>query len=327
MPSSPPSQHPASRTHYVGRFAPSPTGPLHFGSLIAALASWLDARAHKGRWLLRIEDIDPPREQPGAAANMPAVLAAHGLRADGEVEFQSQHTARYRAALQQLLDQGDAFYCRCSRTALMASGGLHRGRCDSAQLSQQPQQSQQQSRQQPSQACAVRLRVGDADIGFRDRLQGDYRQQLGRDVGDFVLWRKENLPAYQLAVVVDDAAQGVTDVVRGCDLLDNTPRQILLQQKLRLPTPRYAHLPVIVNGSGQKLSKQNLARALDPTQAVANLRAALAFLGQPAPPAALDADLDALLAWSTTQWQLARVPALRQLDAGALPAALRAAVE
>jgi len=309
--STPSPQQPATHTRYVGRFAPSPTGPLHFGSLIAALASWLDARAHGGQWLLRIEDIDPPREQPGAAAQMPAVLAAHGLRADGEIVLQSNRTDRYRAALQQLLDQDAAFYCTCSRTDLAISGGLHRGRC-------------RDQHTPPEQPHAVRLLVGDTTIGFDDRVQGHYQQRLSETVGDFGLWRKEDLPAYQLAVVVDDAVQAVTDVVRGCDLLDNTPRQILLQQKLGLPTPRYAHLPVIVNASGQKLSKQNLARALVPTQAAINLRAALAFLGQPQPPAALDRDLDALLAWSVAQWQLQRVPAVQQLDASALSEPLRA---
>ncbi len=295
---------------HVGRFAPSPTGPLHFGSLIAALASWLDARAHGGRWLLRIEDIDPPREQPGAATAMPAVLAAHGLRADGDIEFQSRRFDHYRATLQTLLDRGDAFFCTCSRSELAATGGLHRGRCS-------------ERRTPPATPFAVRLAVGDEVIEFDDRLQGRYRQRLADAVGDFVLWRKEDLPAYQLAVVVDDAAQGITDVVRGCDLLDNTPRQILLQRRLRLPTPRYAHLPVIVNASGQKLSKQNLARALDPARATANLRAALAFLGQPQPPAALDRDVDALLAWSASQWQLQRVPATRALGRDVLPPALR----
>ncbi len=313
MPAS--SQSIATPARYVGRFAPSPTGPLHFGSLIAALASWLDARAHGGQWLLRIEDIDPPREQAGAAQTMPAVLAAHGLHADDVAVYQSQRSDHYRRALQQLLDRGDAFYCTCSRTELTITGGLHRGRCHGDCRDQ---------RTPPNEPHAVRLLVGDTTVGFDDRLQGHYQQSLDNVVGDFVLWRKEDLPAYQLAVVVDDAAQGITDVVRGCDLLDNTPRQILLQQQLHLSTPRYAHLPVIVNAAGQKLSKQNLARALDPARAVDNLRAALAFLGQPQPPVALDNAIDELLRWSASQWQLQRVPAVQQLDATALPDTLRA---
>jgi glutamyl-Q tRNA(Asp) synthetase len=307
-----PSDFPSRR--YTGRFAPSPTGPLHFGSLVAALASWLDARAHGGQWLLRIEDIDPAREQPGAAAAIPTVLAAHGLRADGAIVHQGARIGHYRAALQQLLDSGDAFYCSCSRSDLLACGGVHRGRCNDRRIP-------------PEHPHAVRLLVGDAEVAFDDRLQGHQWQRLADAVGDFVLWRKEALPAYQLAVVVDDAWQGVTDIVRGSDLLDNTPRQILLQQKLGLPTPRYAHLPVIVNRDGQKLSKQNLARPLDPARAVDNLRAALAFLGQPQPPQQLSRDLDALLAWSVERWQLASVPALLQRDAEALPPALRALLD
>ncbi len=305
---------PTSGHRYIGRFAPSPTGPLHLGSLIAALASWLDARAHGGQWLLRIEDIDPAREQPGAAAAMPAVLAAHGLRADGEIVWQSARTEHYRRALQRLLDSGDAFYCTCSRSDLAASGGVHRGHC-------------RHQNTPPEQPYAVRLLTGATDIGFDDRLQGRYHQQLDQAVGDVVLWRKEDLPAYQLAVVVDDAAQGITDVVRGSDLLDNTPRQILLQHKLGLPTPRYAHLPVIVNRAGQKFSKQNQARPLDPAQVIGNLRGALAFLGQPQPPTTLETDLDALLAWSVEQWQLSRVPAQLARDIDALPEPLRALIE
>jgi glutamyl-Q tRNA(Asp) synthetase len=293
-------------TPYVGRFAPSPTGPLHFGSLIAALASYLDARAGNGRWLLRIEDIDPPREQPGASAAIVDTLRRHGLHWDGDLLYQSRRLPLYREALARLLAQGDAFPCGCTRATLAAGGGLHRGRCRT-----------------PERPCAVRLRVDDEEVAVDDALQGRFSQALARQVGDFVIWRREDLPAYQLAVVVDDGAQGVTHVVRGCDLLDNTPRQVLLQRRLGLPVPRYAHLPVIANALGQKLSKQTFARALDGADAAANLRAALDFLGQPAPPPDRGTAA-AILDWAIRHWSLAAVPRATHLGGERLPPSCRA---
>lgn len=291
---------------YIGRFAPSPTGPLHFGSLIAALASYLDARAHGGRWLLRIEDIDPVREQPGASAAIIEALDRHGLRRDGDILFQSQRFERYRAVLGQLLASGEAFRCRCSRSELAADGGLHRRLCPPPAAGE---------------SFAVRLRVGDAELGFDDTLQGHFRQRLADAVGDFVIWRKEDLPAYQLAVVVDDAEQGVTHVVRGSDLLDNTPRQLLLQRLLGYPQPRYAHLPVIANRQGQKLSKQTFATALD-ADVMRNLRAALDFLAQPAPPDDRR-NPEALLTWAAAHWNPAAIPRAPSLSGNALPPSCR----
>jgi glutamyl-Q tRNA(Asp) synthetase len=296
---------------YIGRFAPSPTGPLHFGSLLSALASFLDARAHRGRWLLRIEDIDPPREQPGAAAAIPAALRAHGLHWDGEILYQSERAEIYRRALQRLEAAGLAFFCTCSRTAL-AEHHVYPGSCRAR-------------RQPPAEPQALRLLVDAAAVvDFDDLIQGRCRQDLAHEVGDFVIFRKDGLPAYQLAVVVDDAAQGVTHVVRGSDLLDSTPRQIYLQRCLQLPTPAYAHIPVITNHAGQKLSKQTFAAALDARRAVDNLLAALAFLQQPPPPAGQCHAVDAVLDWAITHWQPAAIPRCLSRSGAELPERCRA---
>lgn len=281
-------------SHYTGRFAPSPTGPLHLGSLISAVASYLDARAHHGQWLLRIEDIDPPRELPGATHQIIDSLRHHGLRWDGDIVYQSQRGDAYEQALQQLLADGKAFYCQCSRQSLRSSGGIHRPPC----------------RHPATDAtdAAIRLHVAAVNCGFKDGIQGHYRQQLDREAGDFVLRRRDGLYAYQLAVVLDDAAQSVTHVVRGSDLLDSTPRQIYLQQQLGLPTPEYLHIPVITNAAGQKLSKQTFARPLEISRARDNLLQALRFLRQPEPPAEARHDCERLLHWSTQHWQRELVP-------------------
>lgn len=258
----------------VGRFAPSPTGPLHFGSLVAAVASWLDARAAGGQWRVRVEDLDRPRVQPGAADEILRTLAVCGLGWDGEVLYQSRREKLYRDALERL--QPVTYWCGCSRREIADSslglavdgariypgtcrGGLGAGRT----------------------ARALRIRVPAESVRFVDRVQGPQTQRLARDVGDFVLYRADGGFAYQLAVVVDDAAQGVTDVVRGADLLDSTARQIHLQRLLGVPTPRYLHVPVAVNAKGEKLSKQTGARAVDRARAGDELRAVLRFLGQP----------------------------------------------
>lgn len=255
---------PAAR--YIGRFAPSPTGPLHFGSLVAALGSWLVARANGGLWRVRIEDLDPPREVPGAAAGQLATLQAFGLEPDGEVWWQGGRHAAYADALDRLLASGDAFECTCSRTELAAAGGIHR-RCVAPP--------------RPGRRPAIRLRVPDGVLAFEDGIQGRYAQDLGREVGDVVLRRADGYWAYQLAVVVDDAAQGITEVVRGADLLDSTPRQILLQQRLGLPTPAYRHLPLVRDARGQKLGKSLGALPVDPADPWPALDAAWRFLGQP----------------------------------------------
>lgn len=249
---------------YRGRFAPSPTGALHLGSLTAALGSWLLARHAGGDWLIRVEDLDPPREVPGAALGQIETLKAFGMTSDEAVVFQSERSEAYDAALQRLLDAGTAFACRCSRSDLAASDGVHRA-CVA----------------QPSgNATAYRLRVPDADIAFEDRVRGRYRQNLARDVGDFVLKRADGPWAYQLAVVVDDAAQGITEVVRGADLLDSTPRQIWLQHQLGLPTPAHAHLPLLKLRNGEKLGKSLASRPIDPDDPLPALRQAWAWLGQ-----------------------------------------------
>jgi len=266
----------------VGRFAPSPTGPLHAGSLAAALASWLDARHHGGRWLVRIEDVDAPRCVPGAEALILAQLAAHGLLPDEAPLRQSTRGAAYETALQRLLDAGLAYRCGCSRQAVaqaQAAAGRaqqrhaalpYPGTCRHGLRGQAPR--------------AVRLRTdgpceSDLTIAWHDRRLGPQVQNLTRAVGDFVLHRADGLWAYQLAVVVDDAAQGVTHVVRGEDLADNTPRQVHLQRLLGVPTPAYLHTPLVLAADGQKLSKQNGAQALETATPLANLRAAGRVLG------------------------------------------------
>ncbi|WP_355603571.1 tRNA glutamyl-Q(34) synthetase GluQRS [Xanthomonas cannabis] len=249
---------------YRGRFAPSPTGPLHFGSLLAAFGSWLLARHAGGQWCVRIEDIDPPRAEPGASERQLRTLSAFGLVSDLPVIRQSARDAHYTAALSALLQAGLAFECSCSRADLAAMGGLHHA-CV-APLGKRR---------------AVRLRVpAQPPVGFDDTLQGRVVQDVYAEVGDVVLRRADGYWAYQLAVVVDDAAQAVTDVVRGADLLDSTPRQILLQRALGLPQPRYLHLPLILDADGRKLSKSHAAPALDDTDPLPALHAAWRALGQ-----------------------------------------------
>ena len=252
-------------TPYRGRFAPSPTGPLHFGSLVAALGSWLMARRADGEWWVRIEDLDLPREVAGAADAQLRTLAGFGLVPDAPVVRQSERHERYRTALDRLLASGQAFACRCSRSDLAAANSIHRTcRSDRARTE-----------------SAVRLRVADNSVvTFDDGLHGRIAQDVAADVGDFVLLRADGFWAYQLAVVVDDAEQGITHVVRGADLLDSTPRQILLQRALSLPTPAYAHLPLIVDAQGAKLSKSMAALPVDGNDPLPALRLAWEALGQ-----------------------------------------------
>jgi glutamyl-Q tRNA(Asp) synthetase len=254
--------NPASR--HRGRFAPSPTGPLHFGSLVAALGSWMMARRAGGEWLVRIEDLDPPREVPGAAERQLRALDGFGMAPDGPVLYQSTRGERYGQVLRRLLDAGHAFECRCSRSELEAVGGIHR-RCIG---------------RDGARPTAIRLRVPDGELGFDDALQGRFTQDLGRDVGDVVLRRADGYWAYQLAVVVDDADQGITQIVRGADLLDSTPRQIFLQQRLGVATPDYLHLPLVLDASGHKLGKSLRALPVDAHDPWPALAAAWLFLGQ-----------------------------------------------
>ena len=295
---------PRSNPRYKGRFAPSPTGPLHMGSLIAALASFLDARHHRGLWLVRMEDLDPPREETGAADSILHSLRCHGLLWDEPVMYQSTRTAAYAAAATTLAQRGRVFHCACTR-AQSGPEGACRGQCPARQA-------------QITQPCALRVSVPPAQrVAFDDTLQGTQQLALGDISADFIIRRRDGLYAYQLAVVVDDAAQAITHIVRGADLLDSTPRQIYLQQQLDYATPHYCHLPVITTAVGQKFSKQNHAPALDNAQAPDNLRCALRFLQQQEPPAALTTS-DAILNHAIAHWALNRVPATTAIPASAI---------
>jgi glutamyl-Q tRNA(Asp) synthetase len=265
---------------YTGRFAPSPTGPLHAGSLVAALASWLDARAHGGRWLLRIEDVDTPRGVPGADATIVAQLAACGLRPDEAPLNQSARGALYEAALQQLITQGRAYPCGCTRQDIalaLAAAGHARARHGELVY---PGTCRHGLQGQPARAWRFLTQAG--TLHWTDRRLGPQSQDVQQQVGDFALRRADGLWAYQLAVVVDDAAQGVSHVVRGQDLADNTARQIQLQAALGLATPRYLHTPLVLGANGEKLSKQNGAAPLDLSDPLAALNAAAAVLDLPA---------------------------------------------
>lgn len=279
---------------YVGRFAPSPTGPLHAGSLVAALASWLDARAHGGRWLVRIEDVDTPRCVPGANAEILRQLAACGLHPDEPPVYQSRRGPAYQAALDQLTTRQHAYPCGCTRqeiARLQAALGTARPR--HGELVYPGTCRPERGGLQGKPARAWRLRVPDGPAGlitWHDRRLGAQSQQLDTEVGDFVLQRADGLWAYQLAVVVDDAEQGITDVVRGADLADNTPRQLWLQRCLGLPAPRHLHTPLVLGANGEKLSKQNGAAPLDLSSPAHSLLQAARALGlapvtvEPPPP-------------------------------------------
>jgi glutamyl-Q tRNA(Asp) synthetase len=264
---------------YVGRFAPSPTGPLHAGSLVAALASWLDARAHAGKWLLRIEDVDMPRCRPGAAQSIIAQLGACGLHADEMPLWQSTQDERYATALQSLINSGAAYPCGCSRKDIAAVWAV-RGVVHNAGT-EMPYPGTCRNGLRGQAARAWRFRVAEGRVSWHDRRLRAQLQSVAQVVGDFVLKRADGLWAYQLAVVVDDAAQGVTHVVRGEDLADNTARQILLQRALNLSTPSYLHTPLVLAADGHKLSKQNGATAIDVSNPVAVLQAAARVLGLP----------------------------------------------
>ncbi|MFP4132513.1 MAG: tRNA glutamyl-Q(34) synthetase GluQRS, partial [Thiohalospira sp.] len=294
--------HPPAPAPYRGRFAPSPTGPLHFGSLVAAVGSYLRARAAGGAWLLRMDDIDTPRNVPGAADGILRDLEGLGLEWDGPVVYQSDCLEAYTAALERLLEQGAAYPCACSRAEVRAASeaaglapGVYPGTCRGG-TGGRPGRS-------------VRLRTDGARIAFTDGLLGRQKQDLEAAVGDFVIRRADGLFAYQLAVVVDDAAAGITEVVRGSDLLDSTPRQIHLYRRLGLPEPAWFHLPIAVTPAGEKLSKQTGAEAIGGEAAPEALWQALAFLGQ-APPAALrGAPGPELLAWAEAHWDPGSIPA------------------
>ena len=287
---------------YVGRFAPSPTGLLHYGSLVAALASYLDAKAHDGKWLVRIEDLDPPREIAGSSTRILEQLQVFALKWDGEVMFQSARLSVYEQILQRLMSQGFCFYCNCSRQRVSALDGIYDGRCRNRELASGPD-------------VAVRVRTNPDLMQLTDRIQGKYTQNLEQEIGDFILKRKDGLFSYQLAVVADDAAQEITHVVRGNDLLASTPRQIYLQQLLGLPIPRYAHIPIVVNELGQKLSKQHFAQPIDHASASSLISSALRSLGMTLPSSLNRAAPAFLIEWGIEHWDIQRVPKLAKMRA------------
>ena len=293
---------------YRGRFAPSPSGPLHFGSLVAAVSSFLDARHNQGEWLLRMEDLDPPREIPGAADDILRTLDALGMNWDGSVVYQSQRRHYYDDALADLERLGYTYGCACTRKEVAdssmksGSGSVYPGTCRSGI----PQGRSTRS---------IRVLVYDNNITIEDRLQGTLRQQLAKDVGDFIVRRADQLIAYQLAVVVDDAEQAISHVVRGADLFDTTPRQVHLQQLLDYPRPAYLHIPMAMKTDNDKLSKQTHAAAVDPANWSTVLRDALTFLSQELPESIEDASQTEFWRWAIEHWNTDALPATRSIMA------------
>lgn len=294
---------------YIGRYAPSPTGPLHFGSLIAAVASYLDARSHDGRWLLRMEDLDKPREMPGAADDILRTLEAYGFEWDGDVIYQSQRNDAYQATLDKLIDMDLVYSCNCSRREVAdiaragIEGPVYPGLCRNGL-----------SRERETRAW--RFKTDAAHLVFKDDIQGMFDHRMQRDIGDFVLKRADGLFAYQLAVVVDDAEQGINHVVRGADLLNSTSRQILLQYALSLPSPHYAHIPLAGNRDGDKLSKQTRAKPVSAENAPDKLWQAMTFLGMKPPVELRHQSLSDLWKWGLHHWELDKVPKQQMIQIG-----------
>lgn len=285
----------------IGRFAPSPTGPLHFGSLVAAVASYCEARSQGGQWLLRIEDVDTTRRVEGASEDIIRTLQRYGFEWDGEIVYQSLRSDYYEQALTRLRNLRLAYACTCSRkeiadssTQMGIEGAIYPGTCLHHPI-------------KASAASAWRLKTHTINIGFEDRIQGWQAHAMAADIGDFVIKRVDGLFSYQLAVVVDDALQGVTQVVRGADLLNSTSRQIYLQQCLGYTTPLYAHIPLVKNADGQKLSKQNLATSIADMPPVEMLYQALRFLQQSPPTSIKNATLETVWRWAIDHWQINRL--------------------
>jgi glutamyl-Q tRNA(Asp) synthetase len=280
---------------YVGRFAPSPSGPLHFGSLIAALGSYFQAKSQGGKWLVRMEDLDPPREMPGAAQWILQALEAYGLHSDGEVIYQSQRHHLYQAQIDQWLTDGIAYYCNCSRKQIKQDGGFYLGHCRDKQLS-------------VTDECAIRLRMQHPVEQFTDQRRGVIKipPQLAGE--DFIIKRRDGLYAYNLAVVLDDIAQGVTEVVRGADLIEPTGRQISLYQTLGVTPVSYLHLPLAMEQAGRKLSKQNHAAAIDISNPGPTLVQAMQFLGFQLPTGFNDLSVDEMLCWGWQNWSISQLP-------------------
>ena len=286
---------------YIGRFAPSPSGPLHLGSLIAALSSYVDAKSKNGFWFLRIEDLDPPREPPGAAEYILDQLFALGLIWDGDILYQSTRLDAYQESLTRLFAQGQTYNCNCTRSEVKAMGSIYDGSCRDKNISL-------------IEPFAVRIRTSSNIIGFDDQIQGYHQQRVEQEVGDFVILRKDKFFAYQLAVVIDDEYQQVTNVIRGCDLLDSTFRQIHLQTVLGLETPVYGHIPVITNSSGKKLSKQHFADPIDTKNDKTLIFKALKFLGQNPPNGLEDATNTEQLQWAIYNWDIQAIPKLANIN-------------
>ncbi|WP_353569870.1 tRNA glutamyl-Q(34) synthetase GluQRS [Candidatus Albibeggiatoa sp. nov. BB20] len=286
---------------YIGRFAPSPTGSLHFGSLVTAVGSYLHARQQNGRWLVRIEDLDSPRVVKGADKAILSTLHRFGMDWDGDIMYQSQRQLAYQHALDALTSLQLIYPCTCSRQRL--KGQMYDGHC-------------RQSSSIPNQPHALRVKVNTLLLHFFDNVQGEISQNMLTEIGDFIVKRKDGLFAYQLAVVVDDAEQGVTDVVRGCDLLDTTTRQLYLQQLLDFPRPNYTHLPVMLNAKGLKLSKQNHAPTIDEQPILPLLYQALAMLGQFPPADLINENIQIFWDWAIDNWSLDNVPLQEGLEVG-----------
>ena len=299
---------------YIGRFAPSPTGPLHFGSLVAAVASYCDAKSHGGQWLLRMEDLDKPREVADAADNILRSLEAFGFEWDAAILYQSQRNEIYEEYLHNLKRKGLIYACTCSRKEIADSsvasgvdGAIYPKTCINKMLENLPSNFNAPTIR--INACSWRINVDNVQkITFVDAIQGDISQNLPTQVGDFILKRKDGFFAYQLAVVVDDALQNITHIVRGADLLDSTPRQIYLQNLLDFTLPHYAHVPVASNATGEKLSKQTLAKPIESGIASHLIVEALSFLGQMPPLALKNASLAECWHWAIKHWNLASVP-------------------
>jgi len=288
-------------TNYRGRFAPSPTGPLHFGTLVAAVGSYLEAKSHDGEWLVRIENLDTPREISGASSEILRTLESLEMEWDHDVVYQSERNSVYQTTLAILDEYGVIYPCTCTRREIAdssitgVSGPVYPGTCRSNLLNKK-------------QIGALRVITDNSLVKFKDALRGQISQRLESETGDFVLRRADGIYAYQLAVVVDDAKQGITHVVRGADLLDSTPRQIYLQKLLGYPTIKYMHLPVVVNNQGKKLSKQNLATPLDISNPVAQLIATVSFLGQEPPTELLKNSISSFWEWAIKNWCPEKIP-------------------
>lgn len=281
--------------NYVGRFAPSPSGPLHFGSLVAALGSYFQAKANQGKWLVRIEDLDPPREMLGASQIILQALEKYGLEWDGEVVYQSQRHAIYQAQIDDWLTQKQAYFCQCSRKQVMQSGGFYTGACRNKTLSSDEE-------------CAVRIKMAHPITEFHDLKHGDIAipSELAKE--DFIIKRRDGLYAYNLAVVLDDIAQGVTEVVRGADLIEPTGRQISLYQILGQQPVQYLHLPLAMAQEGRKLSKQNHAPAIDISDPRPTLIRAMIFLGFQLPEAFVAESIETIIDWGCKNWQICQLP-------------------